>query len=90
MDAKAFTHSQKSMLLTPQERTVGMLLSKIFPKEDIKVFVDDLVHEMRTLKDRDQNDFKENPDLKKEYTFNKKTRTNLIKFFGAYLSNCTH
>lgn len=65
--AKAFTHSQKSQILTPQERTVGMMLSKLFPKEDIKVFVDDIVHEMRTLKDKDIRDFKENPGLKKEY-----------------------
>lgn len=43
------------------------MLSKLFPKEDIKVFVDDIVHEMRTLKDKDMKDFKDNPNLKKEY-----------------------
>ena len=42
MEAKPFTHSQKTRLLNPTEKLTGNLITKLFPKEDIKVFLDEL------------------------------------------------
>ena len=42
VESRSFTHTQKTLLLNPNEKAIGFLISKLFPKDDIKIFIDDL------------------------------------------------
>jgi hypothetical protein len=61
-------------LLSPNDKAIGFLISKLFPKDDIKIFLEDLSYEMRKIKTISYKNFKENLTLKDHFKFNGKTR----------------